>query len=178
MAERTFFINGIPALYEALKRAGREKEAQDLIENFLRSSFAEDLNKKIERFLRIPGGIFPADMEYFRILWELNQIYISGLYYSTVVLAGVLCERMCHDILARNSIKPKDRSCLNDLIRLIEKKKLAKKRTITHMDKIRDKRNSYVHPAKKKRNTEKTALDMIERISKILHYEFHIKDIG
>jgi hypothetical protein len=151
MAERTFFINGIPALYEALKRAGREKEAQDLITNFLQTSFAEDLDKKIERFLRIPGGIFPVDMEYFRILWELNQIYLSGLYYSTVVLAGVLCERMCHDILARNSIKPKDRSCLNDLIRLIEKKGGQEKNHNSHGQ---DKRNSYVHPARSKKEKE------------------------
>jgi hypothetical protein len=113
-------------------------------------------------------------MEYFRLLWELNQIYISGLYYSTVVIAGVLCERMCHDILTRNSIRVKDEPCLGYLINLLTEKNLIKGETKTEMEKIRKKRNSYVHPAKKKTDTQKDALEMVECISRILHNEFQI----
>lgn len=67
-------------------------------------------------------------MPYFGLFWELNQIYISGLFYFTVVAAGVLCERICHDILSKNSVRIKDKACLNDLITLLSKRKLIKKR--------------------------------------------------
>lgn len=174
MSERTYFINGIPTLYEALKKAGREKEATALVKNFLRSSFSEDLDKKVERFRRIPAGMFPMDMPYFRLFWELNQIYISGLFYFTVVAAGVLCERICHDILSKNSVKIKDKACLYDLINLLSKKNLIKKETKIEMTAIRKKRNSYVHPQKKKIDVEKDAIEMIGRSSNILKNEIRI----
>jgi hypothetical protein len=174
MSERTVFINGIPALYDALKKAGREEEARKLVKDFLSSSFASDLDEKVDRFLGLPVGVFPADMGYFRLLWELNQIYISGLYYFTVVAAGVLCERMCYDVLARNLVKVKDGARLCDLIELLAKKGLIKSETKTEMDKIRKKRNSYVHPKKKRMEIKKDAREMIERISKILQNEFRM----
>lgn len=176
MSERLYFINGLPALYEKLKEIGKENEAKEIIKKFLNQSFNMDLDEKVERFRRIPTGIFPADMEYFRIFWELNQIYISGLYYSTVVTAGVLCERMCHDILEKNSIKAKKKACLGDLIRLLSANHLVKTETLAEMKEIRKKRNSYVHPSKKKSDSKKEedALKMIERISKILNNEFRV----
>jgi len=51
MVEHTYFVNGIPALCEALKKAGRDEEAQNLVKQFLTASFNEDLDKKAERFL-------------------------------------------------------------------------------------------------------------------------------
>lgn len=177
MSGNIYFINGIPALYGALKKAGREEEAKDLVKNFLISSFNEDLDKKIDRFIRLPSGIFPANMEYFKVFWELNQIYISGLYYSTVVTTGVLCERMCYDVLAKNSIKVRNGLGLSNLIRLLSKNNLVKTDTLVEMEEIRKKRNAYVHPKKIKTNTEQEqdAGEMIERITKVLKNEFIVR---
>ena len=107
MVERIVFINGIPALCEALTKAGREDEAKNLVKNFLNRTFSLDIDKKVERFRSLPTGIFLADTPYFRIFWEFNQLYIAGLYYTTVVTAGVLCERICLDVLEKNKTKPK-----------------------------------------------------------------------
>jgi hypothetical protein len=174
LSESTYFVNGIPALCEALEKAGRGKEAQALVKQFLISSFNEDLDKKAERLRKLPCGIFPVEMEYFKVFWELNQIYIAGLYYITVVATGVLCERMCYDILAKNSVKAKDGLGLFELIKLITENKLAKTETLVEMEAIRKKRNEYVHPEKKITNTERDASEMIERISKVLHNEFAV----
>jgi hypothetical protein len=174
MVERTYFVNGIPALCEALKKAGREKEAKELVRNFLNTSFSSDLEMKVERLRKLPTGIFPADMAYFRLFWELNQIFISGLYYFAVVAGGVLCERMCHDILDKHSVKPKKRACLHDLIVLLSKKHLIKKDTEAEMLEIMKKRNSYVHPRESKKDIEKDALEMIERTARILKNEFQV----
>jgi hypothetical protein len=38
VVERTVFINGIPAVCEALTKAGREDEAKNLVKNFLSQS--------------------------------------------------------------------------------------------------------------------------------------------
>ena len=175
MSGNKYFINGIPALCEALKKAGRDEEAQNLVKQFLTASFNEDLDKKAERFRKLPSGVFPAEMEYFRIFWELNQIYIAGLYYTTVVATGVLCERMCYDILENKSIKVEDGLGLFKLIQLLSKEGLVKAESIVEMDAIRKKRNSYVHPKKKITTAEKDAEEMIARITKVLHNEFAMK---
>ncbi|MDH5460989.1 MAG: hypothetical protein OEX09_02015 [Candidatus Bathyarchaeota archaeon] len=174
MVEHTYFVNGIPALYEALKKAGREEEAKELVRNFLSTSFSSDLERKVERLRRLPTGIFPADKPYFRLFWELNQVFISGLYYFTVVAAGVLCERMCHDILDKHSVVPKKNACLHDLIALLSKKHLIKKDSEVEMIEIRKMRNAYVHPREKKKDVEKDALEMIERTARILKNEFQV----
>ena len=175
MSGNLFFINGIPELCKALKQAGRDKEVQELVKHFLNQSFNLDLDKKVERFLRLPSGIFPADMEYFKVFWELNQIYINGLYYTTVVTTGVLCERMCYDILAKGLIKADEGLGLFALIRLLSENKLVKEETLLEMDSIRKKRNEYVHPKNKITNPEKDAMEMIERVAKVLHNEFAVK---
>jgi len=169
-----YFVNGIPALCEALKKAGREKEAQGLVKEFLNSSFNLDIDDKVDRFLKLPSGIFPAEMAYFRVFWELNQIYIAGLYYITVIATGVLCERMCYDILAKNRVRAKDGLGLSNLIQLLSMNHLAKPDTLVEMREIRKKRNSYVHPKKKIINIEKDASKMIARITKVLHNEFAV----
>jgi hypothetical protein len=130
LTERTVFVNGIPALYDALKKVGREEEAKTIMKDFLNRTFANDLDDKVERFIQVPTGIFLADTPYFRIFWEYNQIYIAGLYYSTVVTAGVLCERICLDILERNTTKPKRKACLGDLIKLISDNSFAKQKAL------------------------------------------------
>ena len=148
MPEQLISINGLPALYDAMKKAGREKEIHDMIKNYLLSTFTADLDKKVDRFLIIDGGLFPADKEYFKLYWELRQLYINGLYYSTVVLAGVLCERMCYDILSKqrisineNNLSEEQISCLYkinlfDLINLLHSWNLIKDDTKREMIEI------------------------------------------
>jgi hypothetical protein len=61
------FVNGLPALYGYLKQQGKEKEGKERIKDFLRGTFESDIDRKAERFLAIPGGLKPADYEYFRL---------------------------------------------------------------------------------------------------------------
>ena len=171
MADKIVFINGIPALYEALSKAGREDEARKLIRDFLSQTFNSDLDAKVDRFRSLPTGIFDASSPYFRIFWEFNQIYIAGLYYSTVVTSGIMCERVCLDILDKKKVKHKKRACLGKLIQLIEKNKLAQVESIKEMKKIQKKRNEYVHPNMTASNNQKDALEMVKSISTVLRNE-------
>jgi hypothetical protein len=171
LATRNVFINGISALLEAYEKAGKGEEGKQLVREFLSQTFASDLDAKVERFRSLPAGIFDASSPYFRIFWEFNQIYIAGLYYSTVVTAGVICERVCLDILERNTIKHKKTAGLAKLIQLVSKHKLAKQESITEMKKIHKKRNEYVHPNMTATNNEKDALDMVKGISIVLRNE-------
>jgi len=174
LTERIVFVNGIPALYNELKKVGREDEAKTLVRDFLNRTFLGDIDEKVERFLQVPTGIFLADTPYFRIFWEFNQIYIAGLNYSTVVTAGVLCERVCLDILEKNRTKPKKKACLGDLIKLISKNNYAKPESIAEMKKIRKKRNEYVHAKMTAMDNKKDAFEMVQSISTILQNELRV----
>lgn len=172
MSERLVFVNGIPTLYNELKKVGKDEIVKTMVKEFLNRTFSNDIDNKVERFLKVPSGIFLADTPYFRIFWEFNQIYIAGLYYTTVVTAGVLCERVCLDILEKNKTKPKKkRPCLGDLIKLISKNKFAKPESIAEMKKIRKKRNEYVHPKMTALDNEKDASEMVQSITTILQNE-------
>lgn len=159
-----------------------------MVEKFLTESFSLDLKDKVKRFLEIPSiGFIPANMEYFRLYYELMQLYIGGLYYSTIVLSGVLCERICYDILSKKKMSVEDKplsqeqiACLFEmnlayLFQLLYNWGLIKKETKEEMWKINQKRNEYVHPKKSKPNAQKDALEMIQRITKILVNEFEVK---
>ncbi len=101
------------------------------MKDFLNRTFALDIGEKVERFRQVPDGMFLAYTPYFRIFWEFNQIYIARLYYSTVVTAGILCERICLDILDKNNAKPKKkRACLGDLIKQISDNHFAQAESI------------------------------------------------
>lgn len=191
MSEKTlYFINTLPDLYKALKKTKLSKGIEDKVENFLTQSFNLDLKEKMKRFLEIPSVKFiPADQEYFKLYSELMQLYINGLYYSTTVLSGVLCERICYDILCKKKISLEDKplsqkqiACLFEMFlrpmfELLHEWGLIKKETKEEMHKINDKRNEYVHPKKTKTEAEKQkdALEMMQRITKILVNEFEVK---
>jgi hypothetical protein len=186
-----YFINGLPELYRMLKRDGKEEKGKEYIVKFLQESFNIDLNDKVRRFLDIPGGIKPADMEYFKLYWELMQLYVNGFFYSTVVLSGVLSERICYDILSKQKIMIKDKECLSDeqisclfkmnlidIIKLLAEWSLIKEKTKLEMMKINQKRNSYVHPAKSgSMDVQRDSKEMVRRISKILENEFKVKTL-
>lgn len=186
--ERLYFFNQLPNLYRALKRTQRQKEIERLVESFLKHSFSADLSEKVKRFLELPSiGFIPADMNYFKIYSELIQLYVNGLFYSTVVLAGVLCERICYDILSNLKIKVKENelseeqiACLYkinlfDIITLLREWELIREETRKEMIEINNKRNQYVHPSKEKTEAPKDSLEMIKRITKILANEFEIR---
>lgn len=117
------------------------------------------------------------------------QLYINGQFYSTVVLSGVLSERICYDILSKQEIILKEKGrlseeqvCslykmnLHDIIELLTKWNLIKNSTRSEMIKINNKRNMYVHPSKTQTlNSVKDSKEMIDRISKILENEFEVK---
>lgn len=186
--ENRVFINSLPDLYQFLKKSGREKEGKERIEFFLTDNFQSDLDEKVLRFLEL-GGVWYLDYEHFRLYYELMQLYVNGLFYSTVVLSGVLSERICYDILSKQDIilKGKERLTeeqvrslykmnLHDIIELLAKWKLIRKSTRIEMIKINNKRNMYVHPSKTQTlNPLKDSKEMIKRISQILKNEFEVK---
>lgn len=183
MTERTVFVNGLPALYEALKKAGKPEEGRQYIKRLLETSFKDDFEEKVDRFLEIPSGIFPADMPYFGIYSELIQLYTNGLYYSVVVLAGVLCERICYDLLSNLDLRVNQAKLtqeqiawlfklnLTDVINLLHEWKLIKDETKEKMHEIKDTRNRYVHPEKSQPNAERDSLEMMKRIGVVLKNE-------
>jgi hypothetical protein len=158
------------------------------IEEFLKQSFGSDLHEKAKRFLEIPSiGFIPANKEYFKLYYELIQLYTNGMYYSAIVLSGVLCERICYDTLLRKRMSIDDKplsveqiACqfemnLAYLFELLFDWGLIKEETQKEMWEINGKRNEYVHPKKSQPNARKDALQMIERITKILANEFETK---
>lgn len=186
--EASYFFNSLPNLYKTLKKTKQAKAIEKTVETFLSRSFNSDLEDKRKRFLEIPSvGFIPINKEYFKLYYELTQLYVNGLYYSTIVLSGVLCERICYDILSKKKMSLEDKplsqeqiACLfemylSSLFKLLHKWGLIKKETQEEMWRINDKRNEYVHPKKSKPNAKKDALEMINRITKILVNEFEVK---
>lgn len=182
--ERLYFVNGLPALYDALKKAGHESEGKKLIENFLINSFKSDIQGKISRFLDTGIPPIPADMKYFRLYTELLQVYINGLFYSTVVLAGVLAERICFDIIATQNIQVGNKqlsdeqiSCLYEMnfsriLELLFAWNLIGKETKGDLFMIYEKRNQYAHPKMKNIRPEHDSLSMLKKITGVLVREF------
>ncbi len=186
--ERPFFFNQLPNLYRVLKGVKQKEEIENKVDNFLKQTFNIDLSEKVKRFLELPSiGFIPADMNYFKLYSELIQLYVNGLFYSAVVLAGVLCERICYDILSNSKIKVNKNElseeqidCLYkinlfDIITLLREWKLIKEETRKEMIEINNKRNQYVHPSKRKPQAPIDSLEMIKRITKILANEFEIR---
>ena len=183
-----YFINSLPTLYELLKKEGREKEIEEAVKTLLTGSFNVDINEKVKRFLEIPSATFiQANTEYFMLYSELMQLYTNGLYYSTVVLSGVLCERICYDVLAKSKIIVGEKhlsleqiSCLFEmnlayLFQLLFEWSLIKEETKKLMYEVNQKRNEYVHPKKSKPNSKKDALEMMKKITRILLNELQMK---
>jgi len=188
MPEEVFFFNSLQNLYKALKETKHAKDIENMVEDFLTRSFNIDLKEKVKRFLEIPSiGFIPANIEYFKLYYELMQLYVNGMYYSTIVLSGVLCERICYDILLKKKMSVESRELSEDqiaclfemnlayLFKLLLQWELIEEETQTEMWEINRKRNEYVHPKKSQPNAQKDALQMIERVTKILVNEFQVK---
>jgi hypothetical protein len=182
-ARRTF-VNGLPNLYEALKSTGQEEKGKELIENFLKLTFAEDISEKVERFRNTGIPPIRADLKYFPIYSELVQAYTNGLFYSTVMLAGTLCERICFDILSMQKVQVNGQDLTEDQIshlyekdfnrvnRLLYAWGLIEKDTHDEMFEIYGKRIQYVHPKMKNIDPKRDSLDMLKKVTKVLVEEF------
>ena len=188
-AEKEFFFNYFPNIYQYLKKEGKEKQARIMVRDLLTKIFNRKLEKNVNRFLEIPAiGFIPADTEYFKLYYELFELYSNGFYYSTIVLAGVLCERICYDILAKQKIQvgknenlsPEQIGCLYEmnlihLISLLHEWGMIKEKTMKEMREINNTRNRYVHPKKADGNLGKDALTMFRRVTKVLRNEFEME---
>lgn len=112
------------------------------------------------------------------------QLYTNGLYYSTVVLSGILCKRICYDVLTKSRINveekplsPEQTACFFEmnlayLFQLLFDWGLIREETRRLMWEINQKRNEYVHPKKGKLDSQKDALEMMKKITRILVNEF------
>lgn len=191
LAEREFFFNHFPNLARYLHKAGREQEARMHVRSLLTSIFKRNIENKIDRYIEIPEiGFIPADTEYFKLYSELFDLYTNGFYYSTIVLTGVLCERICYDILSNQKIRigeneylsPEQIECLFEmnlfyLISLLNKWELIKDETKDEMIEVNNQRNRYVHPKKKGNTLRQEALGMLKKITKVLKNEFEMEAI-
>ncbi len=186
--EKTFFFNSIPSLFAAMKKTPQAEKVKKLVEEFLLNSFKKDLNKKVERFLSIPSiGFIPANTEYCKLYLELIGLYANGFSYSAIVLSGVLCERICYDILSTKKIGIEDKplskdqiACLFEmniasLFKLLLEWNLIDEATMKTMFQVNNKRNEYVHPKREKSDIQKDAYDMVQKITEILISQFQVK---
>ncbi len=149
--EKHYFFSSLSKLYEVMKDIKRGVELEERIGKWLKNTYSLDLQEKVKCTLEIPDiGLIPVNKDYFRLYWELRQLYISRLFYSTIVLGGVLCERMCYDILSTQEIKIGNRILSHEqisslfemnlryLIELLFKWGLIKGQTRKEMLKIND----------------------------------------
>ena len=120
-----YFFNKIPELHEMLRNAGREDEARSTVREFLVRGFNADLEQKVDRFRETGIGFIRADMPYFGLYHELVQLYTNGLFYSAIVMSGVLCERVCYDILSKQKIRLDNRLLSNEEVSCLFKTGLA-----------------------------------------------------
>jgi len=139
--ERASFLNSLPALYEALKKVGREDQGRKIIEDFLVSSFSDDLPDKVQRFLRTGIGLIPAERICYDILTK-HKLRINGVPLS---------EKQISCLYKMNLVY---------LFKLLYEWGLIKKETRDEMYKINERRNSYVHPKRTDLNAKKDSLRM------------------
>jgi hypothetical protein len=186
MSENGFFMSSIEPFKRSLDTTIDTQEKKRLVKEFLEFSFKKDIEEKAKRFLEIERDITPTSRDYFKLYWELRQLYINGHFYSAAVLCGVLCERICYDILSLQGIAidgkllSKEQIALLykinlvDIIRLLREWNLIKEETEKEMLKVNDKRNQYVHPSRTRLNAQRDSLEMINRICAILENEFEM----
>jgi hypothetical protein len=179
------FLNLLPRFYESL-RPDQKRDLESRVKDWLLSSFQSDLDKKVERALSTGTfGPLPLVHEFVKFMPELLQLYINGLYYSAIALAGVTAERFCLDLVNLAEIQVDARTLSNeekravaemrfsDLIDLLEKWNLIQDSTKTKLHEMRRTRNKYMHPQQPPFETaEADAKRLIELACDIAETEF------
>jgi hypothetical protein len=172
-------------LYETLgPEQKRDLEAK--VRDWLTSSFQSDLDRKVERMLSVGNfGPLPLVHEFVRFMPELLQLYINGLCYSAIALAGVTAERFCFDLVNMADFKIDGKLLSNeekqavmemrfiDLIDLLSKWSLIQDSTKRKLHEIRRTRNEYVHRNRPSSEMAKTdAKRLIQLACEVAETEF------
>ena len=179
------FLNSLPGLYQ-ISTPEKKQQLQHKVREWLLRSFETDLDDKAERALTVGNfGPLPVHHDFVRFIQELLQLYINGLYYSSIAMVGVAAERLCFDLIDVADFKIDDKTLsseekqalvgmrLFDLIDLLSKWSLIQDSTRNKLHKIRIRRNEYVHPNPPPFETAKDdAKRLIELICEIAQTEF------
>lgn len=179
------YLNMLPRLYEALP-PNQKRDLERRVKEWLLSTFQLDLDEKVARtFSTGSFGPLPLVHQFVKFMPELFQLFINGLYYSTIALAGVTAERFCIDLVLMTDFKVNDRSLSEqekqaitevrffDLIELVTKWQLIHESTTTKLHDIRRTRNKYVHPQQPPFQTAKTDAErLIKSLCEIAEVEF------
>jgi hypothetical protein len=179
------YLNSLPALYEISTPESKRKQQAEVREWLLRT-FQADLDDKVERTLSTGTfGPLPLLHEFVKFMPELLQLYINGLYYSTIALAGVTAERFCFDLVnmaefridGKMLSKEEKQAVMEmrfaDMIDLLSEWSLIQDCTKSKLHEIRKIRNRYVHPNPPPFDTAKNdAKHLVELTCEIARIEF------
>jgi len=181
----TVYLNSLPGLYAMLSQE-KKLDLELKVRGWLLSTFQSDLDQKVARaFDTKDFGPLPVVQEFVKFMPQLFQLYMYGMYYSTIALAGVTAERLCLDLLYMADIQVDGRTLSNkkkqaiarmhfvDLIDLLSKWKVIKGSTRRKLHAIRKTRNRYLHPGQPPFQTEKAdAKHLVELTCEIARSEF------
>lgn len=181
----TVYLNSLPGLYAMLSQE-KKRDLELNVRGWLLSTFQSDLDQKVARaFDTKDFGPLPVVQEFVKFMPQLFQLYMYGMYYSTIALAGVTAERLCLDLLHMADIQVDKRTLSNkkkqaiarmhfvDLIDLLSKWKIIKGSTKRKLHAIRKTRNKYLHPRQPPFQTEKAdAKHLVELTCEIAKNEF------
>lgn len=177
MTELPAYLNRIPALYQITPKEGRAAFKED-IENHLLKTFQTDISEKAERFLNIKSfGPLPLIEYSVQIVPEIIQLYVNGLFFSTVAICGATIERICFDLFRAHQ---KCDMCseifqhlnFNHVVDFLFKKKMIKQKTRNKLFQINDLRKKYVHfKESSKLNPEKDAKKAMKLLLEVFESE-------
>jgi len=187
----TVYLNSLPGLYAMLPQE-KKRDLELNVRGWLLSTFQSDLDQKVARaFDTKDFGPLPVVQEFVKFMPQLFQLYMYGMYYSTIALAGVTAERLCLDLLHMADIQVDGRTMSNkkkqaivkmhfvDFIDLLSKWKIIKGSTRNKLHAIRKTRNKYLHPRQPTLQTEKAdAKHLVELTCEIAKNEFGPGGIG
>ncbi|PIN76025.1 hypothetical protein COV18_01215 [Candidatus Woesearchaeota archaeon CG10_big_fil_rev_8_21_14_0_10_37_12] len=158
----------------------RTQLVEKLKENLL-EIYKNDLDNKINRLRNLKlTGIFKIDK--FGNEWsECIRCYEDGRFISTVVLCGAIAEKITCDLIEEANIHINNSKMTREqkegFFSLTQKERinlLADFKILSHevagkLQQIRDKRNDYIHPEKKKPiNSETDSKNMLNLLESIL----------
>jgi hypothetical protein len=148
------YLNSLPGAYQTLSDEQRKK-----LEANIKGWLQRDLDEKVHRAISTPNfGPLPIVHQFVLFFPELFQLYIHGLFYSTIALCGVAAERLCVDLVAITPIEVNGKHLsdaqkesisnmrLVDLIDTLFEWKIISSDSKERLQEVRQIRNKYVHP--------------------------------
>jgi len=144
------YLNRIPTLYQSIPEKDKAVFKKNIEDHLLRT-FQEDLPEKAERFLNIKSfGPLPLIEYSVQLIPEIYQLYVNGLFFSTVAVCGATIERICFDIFRAHK---KCEMCseifqqlnFNRVVEILFNNKMIIQKTRKNLFQINDLRIKYVH---------------------------------